>query len=81
MFWNITYVPTYLHQNVCFRHCKDNPVVTLKPVDYLHYVDFTEVPKKNSGDDSTEEIDKQPKTNVENIVLDISDRILELPDA
>ena len=56
-------------------------MVTLEPVDHLHYVDFTEAPKKNSCDDSTEEIHQQPKTNVWNIVFDVSDWILELPDA
>ena len=50
-------------------------------LDYLHYVDFTGVPKKHSTDDITEEINQQQKANIENIVLDVADWILELPDA
>ena len=71
----------YLHHNICFCDSKDEPKIILQFFDHLHYIDLTEMPKKDSIDDHTWDIGRYPKGNVEEITIDVFDWVLELPDA
>ena len=71
----------YLHEDVSFRNRKHVPIGGLKPFQSSHDIYLAKMPKEYSIDDDTEDINCEPKADIVEIDIDISDRILKLPDS